>query len=507
MRWVSSAAQVRELDRRLIEDAGLPGVAVMEVAIQAVAAAIRAHHRDDAARGTVVVCGTGNNGGDGWGIARWLHGWGLPVRVWATGAPRTGTDAATMAAVARAVGVSEGPGVHGAALIVDAVFGTGLDRPVDGALREVLEAMRAAQAPVIAVDLPSGLHADSGQLLGVCVPAARTVTFGRAKPGLFSGAGLRHRGVLQVVDIGLDVGPGVHEAVAEWPTAADLASRWPRRAQGAHKGTSGRLWVVAGSTAMAGAAVLCCRGALAAGASLVTLRVPRGAIPRLAALPPEVMVSIGGPGDVLTSLGVPPGVAVAAGPGLGGGDALPDALQASLETLWRQHAGPVVFDADALVGVGAAADAPRVLTPHPGEAGRLLGRTAAEVEQDRLGSAAALADGAVALLKGPHTVVAAPGHLPSLNDTGGPVLATGGAGDVLTGVIGALLARGVSARDAARLAAWVHGAAGDQLSAARAEGWTASDVAAAIPQAVASLTAADHRGTEGDARLVAADPR
>lgn len=490
MRWVSSAEQVRALDRRLIEDVGVPGIALMELAARGVAGAVGAHHRPEASRGTVIVCGGGNNGGDGWAVARWLHQVGIPVRIWPLLEPAT-PDAAVMAAAARRLQIPEVDGLSDAGLVIDAVFGTGLARPVRGALGEALAAMDAHPAPVVAIDLPSGLHADRGGVLGVCPAAVRTVTLGRPKPGLFTEPGASLAGVVQLVDIGLAAAATDADAVAEVPDAADLAPLWPVRPLDAHKGRSGHLLVVAGSLAMAGAASLVCRGALAAGAGLVSLAAPRGALVRLASLPPEVMVLPVGDGEVLQRLPDPGRFdAVVAGPGLGGGRACSASLLDALARLWREHPAPVLFDADALEATSAIGPdgPPRVLTPHPGEAGRLLEQDTQQVSDDRFGAARALAQRGTALLKGRHTLIATRAQRISINPTGSPVLATAGSGDVLAGGVGALLARGCTPHDAARLGAWVHGLAGEQLAQRRAGGWGAADIAAQLPSAIEALS-------------------
>lgn len=480
------------MDRRVIEDLGLPGVVLMELASHGVAASVRAHHHAAARAGVGVVCGPGNNGGDGWGAARWLATWGYPVWVWPIGEPRAGSDAAVMAAAARRAGVREVGAPEACGLWIDAVFGTGLTRDVTGDAAAALQRMDDDPAPVLAIDLPSGLEADSGRVLGVCPRATRTVTFGRPKLGMFCGDGPEVTGVIEVVDLGLDAGLATpwELAAAELPGAGDLAPSWPVRPETAHKGTSGHLLVVAGSAAMAGAAVLACRGALAGGAGLVTLAIPEGARPRLASLPPEVMVLDAGPGDRLAHLPENRRFdALVVGPGLGGGAPLAPGLAAELLALWVHDPRPVLFDADALACTGPATG-PRVLTPHPGEAARLLGTSPADVEDDRPAAAQALTDRGVVLLKGRHTLIAARGASLSVNLTGGPALATGGSGDVLAGLIGALLARGVAARDAARLGAFVHGRAGERLGARRAEGWTAGSVADEVPDAVQELLGA-----------------
>ncbi|MCB9687005.1 MAG: NAD(P)H-hydrate dehydratase [Alphaproteobacteria bacterium] len=491
MRFVSTAAQSRELDRRVIEGLQLPGIALMELAARGVADAILAHHADAARRGTVVACGPGNNGGDGYAVARWLKGWGLPVSVVALGLPRAGSDAELMAECARAAGVDVLDAVEGApGLWVDALFGTGLGRDLNAEARALVQAMRGS--PVVAVDLPSGLDSDTGHVWGACPQAATTVTFGRPKLGMFCGEGPARCGRVVVVDIGLGAGtPRDGLATAEIPDAADLAPLWPRRGPLDHKGRSGHLLIVAGSAPMAGAAVLACRGALAAGAALVTLAAPRGAFGRLAGLPPEVMVLPSGEGDLTE--GVPTfdrATALLVGPGLAGGGALAPQLASSLAAVWHADPRPAVFDADALPATGPTPHAARrVLTPHPGEAARLLQASTREVAADRFDAARALSDRGVTLLKGRPTMVASAGGRPSINPTGNEVLAVGGSGDVLAGVIGGLLARSVDARDAARLGAWVHGAAADALRARRSQGWRASDVADALPDAIEALIA------------------
>lgn len=488
---VCSAAQVRALDHRTIEEIGVPGAALMETAARGVANAIRRHHGRDTRGGIVVVCGGGNNGGDGYACARWLHGWGYDVATWSI-APASRGDAAIMRAAALRAGVPEVDGLGRCTLIVDAIFGTGLDGPVDGAGAAAIRAMREHAAKVIAVDVPSGLHADTGAVLGVAAPAVRTVTFGRLKAGLLAGHGPDLAGIVDVIDIGLDGVAGDDDAIAEIPEPADLRGLWPERGRSDHKANSGHLLLIAGSRNQAGAAVLAARGALACGVGLITLLAPEGAIARLAGLPPEVMVLVHGDGSVVP--GIPSAAlagrtAVAAGPGLGGGQRVPDALAEELRALWATSTLPVVFDADAIPFAYGAGQGPRVVTPHPGEAGRVLGTDAAGVQDDRFAAATELADGRVALLKGRNTLIAAPGHRTSVNPTNSSVLATGGSGDVLLGVIGALLARGVDGRSAAILGAWVHGHAGERLEGRRSHGWTAGDIASELVASIEDLIA------------------
>ena len=489
MRWVSSGSQMREADRKVTEDIGVPGVCLMETAARAVAFSIRKHHPARARCGVVVVCGSGNNGGDGYAIARWLDGFGYPVSIWSL-SPKSDGDAGIMRKAALNCGLSTVSGLEGAALIVDAIFGTGLSRDVEGAYADVLAAINDHPAPVVSVDIPSGLNADTGEVMGVAVKATRTVTFGHYKPGILGEPGVDLSGIVEVADIGLNAVRA--EAAAEIPDAEDLAHLWPVRKSGDHKNRSGHLLVLAGSRSMAGAAILACEGALAAGVGLITLAVPRGAIPRMSALPPEVMVIESGTGDRLEPLpesALAGRTALLAGPGLGGGFGdLGRPVREWLKGLWETCSLPIVFDADALTCMGQMAGGPRLITPHPGEAGRILGCSASDIQRERFNAVQRLSSkGCVAVLKGRHTLVSAPGHLVSVNMTGGQALATGGSGDVLAGMLGALLARGVDARDAARVGAHVHGRSGDRLWSRRAGGWRASDISQDVPEAVQEL--------------------
>lgn len=486
MTFVSTAAQIAELERRAIELYGIPAVALMETAAHAVATAVREHHSEAARGGVVVVCGSGNNGGDGYAAARWLYQWGFPTAIVQVSEPKT-ADAELQREAAFRIGVPFAPKLGKPGLIVDALFGTGLNRPVQGRYATALRAMAASGAPTVAVDVPSGLDVDRGTALGPVVPCVRTVCFARLKPGLLCGDGQRLSGTLQVADIGLPPGPEL--ACAALTDSSDLS--WPKRAPDDHKGKSGHLVLIAGSARMAGAAVLTARGAMAAGAGLVTLVAPRGASSRFSALPPEVMWVPSGEGDVIGEL--PKGLlsrasAVVAGPGLGAGRALGADTAAALRALWTDLECPVLFDADALpcaVGPGAG---PRVITPHPGEAGRLLGGRSRTVQSDRFGAAEKLVvDGRVALLKGRFTLIGAPGRPLTVNPTNSPTLASGGTGDVLAGLIGGLLARGVPAWEAARAGAWVHGRAGEILGE-EAVTSSASAVVERLPLAIAELS-------------------
>jgi NAD(P)H-hydrate epimerase len=467
---------MRAADEALIERIGVPGRALMEVAAQGVVRSVMQHHAADAARGVVVAVGPGNNGGDGWAVARLLAARGVPCSVWPVDEPGK-PDSVAMAHAADRAGVPRVDGPEGAALVVDAVLGNGVARPVEGPRAAALARLGAAGRPVVAVDLPSGLCADTGRRWGPVPRAATTVALGALKRGMFAGDGPDLCGRVEAVDLGMG---GVLCTSAECAVGAPVS--WPVRPASAHKRTSGTLGIWAGSAAMAGAAVLACRGALAGGAGLVTLATPGR---RPAGLPAEVMWRSSGRGDVSEA---PPDWSIArvwvVGPGLGGGGPLLGGVAEALRVAWAMHPGPMVYDADALLPDLGVPGGPRVRTPHAGEAARLLGLRPADIDADRFGAARALADqGGVAVLKGRGTLVAEGGARTRVHPVGGPVLATGGTGDVLAGLIGALLAAGLPAFSAASLAVWTHGRAGDRLAARRPVGVTASDVARALPAA------------------------
>ena len=485
------AEAMRALDRHTIETLGIPGELLMESAGRAVAQAVL----ERGARSVLVVCGAGNNGGDGLVAARHLRALGVDVRVQLVGEPR-GAAAAQLAR-ARAFGVPLAGG--DAELVVDAIFGTGLDREVTGAPAAAIRRINEAGRPVLAVDLPSGLDADTGQVLGVAVRAAETLTLGLPKPGLALEPGRSLAGRIRVARIGIaDAAPGVSPTAELW-TRAEAAARLPARPGDGHKGSFGHVLVVAGSEGKTGAAALAARGALRGGAGLVTIACPAGLNDILEVKCTEAMTApvadtpqrafASAAEDAILALAHERDV-VALGPGVG---RAPE-TEALVRALCKRLEKPLVLDAD---GLNAFAGNPgelraAVLTPHPGEAARLLGVATAEVQRDRLGAARRLAEltGAVVLLKGAATVIAQAGAPPLVNPTGGPELATGGTGDVLTGLVAAHLAQGLAPREAAALAAFVHGAAGRP-------GVVAEELADRLPEAVAGLRRALPAGVRG----------
>jgi NAD(P)H-hydrate epimerase len=507
------AEAMRRLDRHTIEGLGVPGDLLMESAGRLVAEVARG---ELAPGGTVwAVCGSGQNGGDGLVAARHLHLKGVPVAVLFVGDPaRLRGDAAANRERARAAGVPFAARLRPepGSVLIDAIFGTGLDRPVEGptaaAIRRIQGCRPACQ--VVAVDLPSGVDADTGQPLGVAVEADVTVTLGLPKLGLALEPGRRLAGRIVVGRIGIaDQAPGV-EAEAWLLTRAAAGARLPLRPADGHKGSFGHALVVAGSEGKTGAAALAAEGAARAGAGLVTLACAAGLHDVLetkcteamtAPLPPPGARALGLEAEKpLLDLAATRD-AVAAGPGLGRCDETAELVR----RVAARIEAPLVLDADGALAFAddpgrlARRRGPTVLTPHPGEAASLLGSTPAEVNRDRVGAARALAEAtrSVVVLKGAATVIAQPGGQVRVNPTGGPALATGGTGDVLTGVVAGLLAQGLEAFEAASLAAYLHGLASDRLAARFGPaGSLAGDVARELPAALAELReAAGRRGS------------
>ena len=501
MQPVVTAAEMRALDRATIDEIGLPGMVLMETAGRAVARAVGQH----APAGPVaVVCGPGNNGGDGYVCARVLAEAGRDVTTLLV-APRDairGDAAAHLAALERAGGVilpchggaeleHHGAVIGEAAAVVDAVFGVGLAREVTGHLADVLAAIDRAPGVVVAVDLPSGLDTDTGHVLGAAITADVTVTFAALKVAVAGAPGFAHAGAVEIADIGIPrrlidasaVGAALWEEV-------DARKVVPRPRPGDHKGSRGHALVVGGSPGLRGAGRLAATAALRAGAGLVTLAAPTGG-GELVAPDPVMTAALDSPEALAQALAGKD--AVVAGPGMGRDGAAHRRLDEVL------GAGvPAVLDADALFHLTGRLDAvvsaagPIVLTPHPKEAATLLGSEVAKVQGDRLAAARALAarTRAIVVLKGARTVVC-DGTLGdefcTINPSGGPGLATGGSGDVLAGVIGALIAQGVPAADAARLGVYVHGRAGDALERELGRGVIASDLPEAIARQLAAL--------------------
>jgi NAD(P)H-hydrate epimerase len=511
-----AAREMRHAEDRAVRALGVSTLLLMENAGRGAAQAVERALGGVTGRRVAVVCGKGQNGGDGFVVARhlacrgaavtcWLAGQAAQVRgdaatnletIMRLGLPVTELrDAADLGALRRALADAD--------LLVDGLLGTGVRGAATGIVADAIAALNASGRPVCALDLPSGIDADRGVVPGPAVRASFTVTFGLPKLALYQSPAAEHAGRVEVADIGIPrdwLREGVGVALVE---AADVRAALPGRPVDAHKGRYGHLLVVAGSVGKTGAAVLACRGALRSGTGLVTAALPASQQPVVAAALAEAMteplaetaaqtLSTKALDRLLELAGRADAVVV--GPGAGLDAETAEILRALIAGTER----PVVVDADALTALAGHLDAartargPRLLTPHPGEAARLLGQSAADVQADRIGSVRALAEasGALVALKGAGTLVTRSGGMVTVNPTGNPGMATGGMGDVLAGVAGGFLAQGLDPESALRAAVYLHGLAGD-LVAARlgGVGLLAGDLAEALPDAIRQVRA------------------
>ena len=468
-----TTSEIAEADRLTIA-AGTPGLRLMESAGRAVADAVT-RMNVHGAPAVCVVAGPGNNGGDGFVCARILAERGYPVRLLLLGdRGRLKGDAAEAAALwPGPIEEATPAALAGAGIIVDALFGAGLDRPVEGPARDMIEAINQSGVPVIAVDLPSGINGNSGAVMGVAVRASETVTFFRRKPGHLLLPGRLYCGPVVVADIGISdtvldgIRPGIFaNAPALW------RNRFPVPQAGGHKYGRGHAVVVSGDASHTGAARLAARGALRAGAGLVTIASPRDALAINAASNRAVMVRpVEGAQELSAWLADPRLNCIVLGPGGGVGAPMRKMVLAALS-----GKRAVVLDADALTSfadtpdtlfaaIKARGPSATVLTPHEDEFARLfkVGSQTSEISSKcERALAAAKTSGAIVLLKGSDTVVATPEGRTSITENAPPWLATAGSGDVLAGFIAGLLAQGMSAFEAASAATWLHGEAGSE---------------------------------------------
>ncbi len=500
-----SVAQVRESERRALAVPGVDGLMLMRRAAQA--AFDRLREQWPLARGFTVLCGGGNNGGDGWMMAALGRAAGLDARVSWTHPPQVlRGEASVAAAEALAAGVPATPFEAGRALatvadpcgadvapaldvIVDALLGIGIVEPVRAPIAAAIAAINSSGRPVLALDVPSGLCADSGRVLGTAVRADVTVTFIALKAGLLLGEGPEHAGRVSLAT--LEVAPlPPEEAAWQRIDVARVRAAIPLRRRDAHKGLGGRVCIVGGGEGMAGAARLAGEAALRVGAGRVTVACAAASAAAVAGRP-ELMVHPLPVDPVAAAARLAELLAVAdvivAGPGLGRN---PWAL--ALLTVVRESGRPTVLDADALYFPLTEVPANAVLTPHPGEAARLLGGTASLVQADRPAALRALLDrhAAVVVLKGAGSLVGQRGRVPQVCDRGHPVLAAPGTGDVLAGAIGGLLAQSGDPWGAAVAAVWLHARAGELLANDFGRGVLAGEVAAALPCAMAEVFSA-----------------
>lgn len=476
-----SAAQVRALDGRLIA-AGTSGFELMSRAAHAIWRTLRRGWPDSGA--LTVLAGRGNNAGDGYLVAALARRAGWSVRVLAVGdAAALQGDAATARDQALAAGVPVQPWSECVALegvVLDAMLGTGLNGPVREPYAQAIRLLNASGLPVVAVDIPSGLCSDTGQVLGVAVRARQTVTLIGLKLGLFTGVAAEWVGELLFDDLQADPAIVAEQAfIARRLSGSDVPSL-PPRTPTVHKGQLGHVLVTGGDHGFAGAALLAAQSALRGGAGLVSLATRREHLAAAQARLPEVMSVAVASANQLVHLGSTASVWVI-GPGLGQAAWGRSLLSAALVSAAAQ-----IWDADALnlLAAGPMNLPPdTVLTPHPGEAARLLGISTVEVQADRPAAARALASrhGVVCVLKGAGTLVADPDGRLWVCDRGHPAMAGAGLGDILAGLIGALRAQGLPAVEAACLAVWVHALAGERQGQ-QGNGLAASDLCAAIRQ-------------------------
>lgn len=506
-----TAAQMREMDRKTIEEFGLPGIVLMENAGRAVADAAWTLLPEESGR-VLVLAGKGNNGGDGFVAARHLNARGVEVAVLLLcPADELKGDAAINCNYAQKIGLTvlEEPddetlvgAIELADVVVDAILGTGLSGEVHGRAREVIEMLEYAVAPVVAVDIPSGVDSDTGEVLGVAVEAHTTVTLALAKTGMVQFPAKSHVGELCVADIGIP--PSVlddPEIETYYTEASDCQAMLPYRAPDANKGDAGRVLVIGGAPGLTGAASMAGYAAARAGGGLVTVGLPAPLSAIVAAKLTEVMtLPLPAADDGTLSLEALETLlewaekvdAVALGPGLSQKSEVPQLVEALTEQVEK----PLVIDADALNALAHNLDVlrnrpyPTIITPHPGELSRLIGQPIPEIQADRLSCARETAEdlGCVVVLKGAGTVIADAGGEAWINPAGNPGMASGGMGDVLTGIVAALVAGAADVMSAAVAGVYLHGLAAEITAQEMGpRGFLAMDVANRLPAAYKKL--------------------
>ena len=523
---VLTASQMREADRRTVEEIGIPARVLMENAGRQVVAALEALHEHLDEHHVAVVCGRGNNGGDGFVVARTLALKGVAVSVFVVahigdviGDARANLDTLGQLGIG-VVEIADGQAweLHGSevtscSLIVDAILGTGVNAPLSGVLETVVADINASGVPIVSIDLPSGLSADSHEPIGPSIDADATVALAAPKLALVLPPAESRAGNVVVADIGI---PDGIVAALDGPWVEVLtrggmrASVTPRPAD-SDKGDYGRVLIVAGSMGKSGAAHLAAAGALRSGAGLVTVATARSCQAIVASMGAEYMTEgiaeLPGrdegldPDDVDRVLDIASDL-VAIGPGLGQAPG----TQTFVRALVDRATVPVIVDADGLNAFRGAAEElrgregrPIILTPHPGEMARLIGASVEDVQANRLGVAREFAAShqVFVVLKGYKTLIATPDGKVFINPTGNPGMATGGTGDVLTGMVAAWLALLLDAEVACKLGVYLHGMAGDLATADEGEvAMTATDLVARLGRAFKDLSA-DQAGGAG----------
>lgn len=503
---VVTAQTIRELDRRAMTEGGVPGVVLMENAGRAVFEVSAARFGPVRNRAFWVACGTGNNGGDGFVAARYLALAGADVKLTLTGEPdRISGDARIHFDLLRGTGIQPSSTFPlGSTVKIDALLGTGITGAPREEIAAAIDALNRADGPTISVDIPSGVNADTGTAPGAAVRADVTVTFAYPKLGLFLGAGADLSGDVLVDPIGFRWESLDPQTPYELLRAAEMRALLPPRPRDAHKGTFGHVLIVGGSVGMSGAPIMTSRAAARAGCGLVTAAIPRSIQPIVAAGMDELMtIPLPDRDGELVPEAAGEVVnfarscdAVCLGPGMRN----TADTQEFLARVLAELEAPLILDADGLNALDTSPAmldrraAPMILTPHPGECGRLIDRTVPQIEEDRI---AAVRDAArkyrsVVVLKGARSLICdGRGNAEApigINTSGNAGMATGGSGDTLTGILASLVAQGVEPWDAARLGVFIHGRAGDLAAEDEGtRGLIAGDIADRLPAAWISL--------------------
>ncbi len=520
---IVTASEMQQMDQETIESFGIPGRVLMENAARGVIDVLiktfPANKYFGRNQSIGIVAGRGNNGGDGFAIARYLSCMGRSVSVYLfSERPAVKGDAAANMELLDALNVpifeitdTASLAQHHAAMChhkiwVDALLGTGLNAEVKGLFRAVIEFLNSLNRPIIAVDIPSGLNADTGMICGACIRAHTTVTFGFPKIGHMLFPGAEFTGHLETIDIGIP--PHIVQGIRPRHhilTSETIIRAFPQRALTSHKGTSGHVLVVGGSTGKSGAPVMSGLGALRSGAGLVTLAIPKSLNAIIQSQIPEIMTApMDGRKEGIWDDSLCNGIreqlqgkkCLAIGPGMG--DSI-ETQKLVLEILSCVSI-PVVLDADGLncicsqLEVLKVLKAPAILTPHPGEMSRLTGMSISDIQANRIGIARQFSQAhhVHLILKGARTVIAHPDGTVYINLAANPGMATGGMGDVLTGVIAGLLAQGLEPEAASNVGVYLHGKAADALCDSKGPiGFMASEVAGALPGVIGRLKTED----------------
>lgn len=508
---VATAAEISTMDRITISEFGLPGIALMESAGRSIVGAMRRHFGELHNKRVSIFCGKGNNGGDGYVVARYLRKAGsLPSVYLFAPAEQISGDARTNLDIIERIGIpihspgewGPGPACQSAHLLVDALLGTGVKGPLKEELAHIVRAMNEHDAPITAIDLPTGVETDTGQVAGEAVRASATVTMGALKRGLCFSPGREHAGSVYVADIGFprEV-EGSSGARTYWAAPEHVACLLPHRATNTYKNACGQVVVISGSVGKTGAAALSSEAVLRAGAGMAVLAIPASLNPIVEDLLVEVMtLPVAETKEQCLSSEATAALAehfdwadvIAIGPGL---TTHPE-VKAVVAWVLQNYPKPMVIDADAINCLSMKPEVLRessqdiVITPHPGELSRLIGVPAKDVITEPIEVARGAAEefGVTVVLKGGPTVVASAAGDVYVNSTGNPGMATAGMGDVLTGIVAGLMAQGLEGPEAAVLGVFVHGLAGDRaMDALGTHGMIAGDVLRELPAALDQL--------------------